>query len=230
MSKRKPKKSTTRARSSTLVRPADADYILERITSFWSSARGVRGMAVAAGVAIGTLQAAKLLLRLSTSGGRLEFEGDPQVLDQLEHHSDQLADRYFEAVVRMIPGAAEVLPSIRLPSERSYLRLVKDRTDYRWSREWIEDDEPLPIDTAHLDGAQPIADRIADQVIELLGRRRELVKDREQMTFEAIGQFVAMMAAAKLVLAMWGNGKVAASFERLAELVSERDYQHLTEL
>ena len=36
-----------------------------------------------------------------------------------------------------------------------------------------------------------------------------------------------MMAAAKLVLAIWGNGKIAASFERLAEIVSERDYESL---
>jgi hypothetical protein len=53
------------------------------------------------------------------------------------------------------------------------------------------------------------------------------VADEEQAKFETMAQIIGVAAASKLLLAMWGSGKLAAALERLAELGSEREYNRL---
>src|SRR5687768_5536543 len=78
---------------------------------------------------IGTLVAAKLMLRLET-GGRFQFEGDPAVWENFEQMSDDLAEKFFVPFSKSAPWSQT--GGIRLQGERQYLHLVRDRKTFRW--------------------------------------------------------------------------------------------------
>jgi hypothetical protein len=180
-------------------------------------------------ITIGTLGATKLMLRFA-SDGELEFHGDRRVWESIEQMSDGLAEEHFE-LFRSELKEAENVSDIRLKGEREYLHLVKDRTIYRWSREMISDDEPVPIPIARLEGAQDQTRELIYRIMTFLGEARvATAQDKEQATHELLAQVIGVIGLSKLLLALFGNGKVAATLERLADMCGEHEYRKLAEL
>ena len=177
-------------------------------------------------ITIGTLLAAKLMLRLANEG-KLHFKGDPVVWERLEQISDDLAETHFETIASGLPWPEAA--GIRLKAEREYLHLMRDRTVFRWCKTDIRNDETLPVEPERLEGTYGPSLETAYRILEPLGNwRAATAADREQAMFEMIAQIVGIMGASKLLLAMWGNGKIAATLERLAEMASEREYDPMS--
>jgi hypothetical protein len=216
MAKNRKKRSTQR-RPSTSLNMTDDDVlgvILKAARTTTTRKRGLAPAARLAAMTMGTLTAAKLLLRLQRAGGD-DFQ--PAVWEQLEQGSDDLASRHFE----VITAGYEGVPGIRLKGEREYLHLVRNRTGVRWCRTTIQDDEPSPFTEEVMTAdVPPLADAIMWRIVEDLSQIRAALKAHgtgEQQTFHLIGETIALVAAAKLHLALWGNGKLSAAFEKLAD-------------
>jgi hypothetical protein len=178
-------------------------------------------------VTIGTLLAAKLIFRLET-GGKLEFEGDPAVWEKLEQMSDDVAEKFFVPFAKSPPWSQT--GGIRLYGEREYLHLMRDRKTFRWCKTEIQEDEPMPsgIRREQLDGTAAPSLELAYKILTRFGNwRRDIAGDERQARFEMMAQIIGIMGAAKLLLALWGNGKEAAALEWLAEKASEREYDDL---
>jgi hypothetical protein len=127
-----------------------------------------------------------------------------------------------------MPHAANHLTTIGGPSERPFLRLVRERPGFRWCAETITDDAPMPIDGDVLEAVHGDSDEIRDQILSYLFRGREaVVHDTKLLLNERFSQIAAMMAAAKVLLLAWGNGVVASCFERIAEIDSDAEYRSL---
>ena len=171
-------------------------------------------------LSLGILLTGKLWLRLENRG-RIHFEGDPRAWERLEQMSDDLADELFRDVAAD-HWSAEM--GIRSPAEREYLHLVRNRTTFRWCKTEARDDDPLPIkDSENL----PPPDELLEVVYPLIGKLGERCSKAADQMNELIAQLVAVLAVVKMVLAMLGNGKMAAFFEYLADKAAEREYDRI---
>lgn len=103
--------------------------------------RHAAGTAVAA-LRMGSLKAAKFLLRLQHGG--MVFKGSPAVCERIEQLSDDLASENFEALFSSFEG--DRIPGLRLKGERHYLHLVRNRKEFRWCTTPIRSDEPSPLE------------------------------------------------------------------------------------
>jgi hypothetical protein len=179
----------------------------------------------AAAQTMGTLTASKLLLRLQNKGG-LEFLGEAQAWELMEQLSDDLAATYYDTLVGDFEGVDGIV-GLRLKGERPGLRLVKNRKAFHWCPTTIDGSEPTPFPPGWLERLHPHADRIMGRIIRDLAKVRtsfSAAKSKEHAIGFVVAETVALVAAAKLVLSVWGNGKLAAAFEHLAEKVSEIEY------
>jgi hypothetical protein len=216
MAKNRKKRSTQRQPPTSLNMTDDdvLGVILKAARTITTRRRGLAPAARLAAMTMGTLTAAKLLLRLQRAGGD-DFQ--PAVWEQLEQGSDDLASRHFE----VITAGYEGVPGIRLKGEREYLHLVRNRKGVRWCRTTIQDDEPSPFTEEVMTAdVPPLADAIMWRIVEDLSQIRAALKAHgtgEQQTFHLIAETIALVAAAKLHLALWGNGKLSAAFETLAD-------------
>jgi len=166
---------------------------------------------------MGTLTAAKLHTRLV--GRALS----PELRPELERFSDDVAAAYFAPIASSvdsyeIPGVAGTRLSPRLVANHA------DHTGARWSAVTISDDEASPFPTGLLDPPVPeVADRITSHILDMLATLRADVRtkagddDRQEGQFHLISETVALAACAKLFLALWGGGRLAAGFEALAD-------------
>ena len=186
---------------------------------------GKRGLSPAirlAAMTMGTLTAAKLLLRVQRAGGD---DFGPVVWEQLEQRSDDLASRYFKDLT----AGYEEVPGIQLKGECEYLHLVRNRTGVRWCPTTIEDSEPSPLPRGMLTSEMPLlADAITWKIVENLANIRHALNVRgtgEQQTSYLIGETIALATSAKLHLAIWGNGKLSAAFEEMADRVSAHHHK-----
>ncbi|MBI5479077.1 MAG: hypothetical protein HY906_09485 [Deltaproteobacteria bacterium] len=197
---------------SKMIRTADGQEQAER--AYWT-------------ISIGTVSAAKLIVRLGSCSGRLEFAGDPQALHLLEQESDDAAERVLDSFRTMFPEFA-AMRGVQLPSERPYLHVVRSRTDFRWCPETVAGDEPFPLDPRVLEGVPQQVEPLVMRITMTFAKRRASVAhDPGLAQMEAISQTIAAMALGKLVLALHGNGKQAAALEHLAEVDSEYQYAQL---
>jgi hypothetical protein len=95
-----------------------------------------------------------------------------------------------------------------------------------WCRTKIHPDEPSPFDKSEgetLSSTRPLADSITNQILDNLKAFWREGTPTEMRTNILISQVVALAAASKLFLAMWGNGNKAAALEYLASQVADRD-------
>jgi hypothetical protein len=75
-----------------------------------------------------------------------------------------------------------------------------------------------------------LADAVTWEIIGDLAAIRGALSARgtpEQQTSYLIAETIALVAAAKLHLAIWGNGKLSAGFETLADRVAAQHEQRL---
>jgi hypothetical protein len=160
---------------------------------------------------IGSLTVAKLLLRLG---------GEPArgVMDSLEEFSDALASRFF---TEMIAGGGE---SLEVPGGPPvYPRLVTNLANRtgNWCPATIDPEEPSPFPPSFaLDGVPKLGHDVTWRIVRDLARVRATIHaggTARQQQHYVIGETVALMAVAKLHLAIWGNGKMSAGFEFLAD-------------
>ncbi len=177
-----------------------------------------------AAMTMGTLTSAKLLLRVQRSNGD-DFQ--PAVWERLEQRSDDLASEHYDELTAGYEGVT----SSRLKGECEYLHLVRTRTGVRWCATTIDDDEPSPFPEGLLTSKFPqLADAITWKIIGDLASVREALTTRgtpQQRTSYLIAETIALAAAAKLHLAIWGNGKLSAAFETLADRVAASQEQQL---
>lgn len=213
-------------------RPADytpEDFLMVILEAGRKAFKGKRldGPFAAAAQTMGTLTASKLLLRLQYKGG-LEFTGEAHAWELMEQLSDDLAASYYDILVGDLEGVGSI-EGLRLKGERPGLHLVKNRKTFYWCPTTIADtdESPIPPDW-NLRELNVHADRIEGRIIRDLGKVRGVfstAESNEQVVGFLIAETVALVAAAKLVLSVWGNGKLAAAFEHLAERVSEIEYE-----
>lgn len=174
---------------------------------------------------MGTLTAVKLLLRLQNKGGT-SFTGNAEVWERVEQMSDDLAHTHFGEAFQEYYGAD--IPGIRLRAERDYLHVVRNRHTFQWCPTSIDDNEASPIALETLEGVHDPATDAMFAIVEAVGKLRDAVPDRdEQQKFHMLTEWVALVTAAKMYLAVWGNGKTAAAYERLADLASEHEYAQI---
>lgn len=224
---KKSRRSNRRGRPPRARRP-DPRRILQSLAVAWrehylAEPRGKRTYSWA----IGTLIAGKLILLARNDGGT-SFEGDPEVWEMLEQLSDTLADELLAPLAQSMEVEL-VLPG-RLESERPYLRLVRGERAFRWaSKELGPDSEIHDEERDRLEGTQDSAMRLAARVVELVSSHRPASMAVDVQQDAVAAEVVAVMAACKLVLAILGNGRMAAVVEQLAEQVASNDYHDLVD-
>jgi hypothetical protein len=126
----------------------------------------------------------------------------------------------------MIAGGGE---SLEVPSGPPiYPRLVTNLANRTgsWCPTTIDPEDPSPFPHSFvLDGVPKLANDVMWRIMRDLARVRATVfaggADRHQQHY-VIGETVALMAVAKLHLAIWGNGKMSAGFESLADQLTEQ--------
>lgn len=226
MAKKGKKRPTKpRRRSSIDLNMTDEDVLGVILKAARSTLAGERGLSPAirlAAMTMGTLTAAKLLLRVQRADGD---DFGPVVWEQLEQRSDDLASRHF----KVITAGYEGVPGIQLKGEREYLHLVRNRTGVRWCPTTIEYCERSPFTEEMITREVPLlADTITWRIVEDLAQLRAILGARgsdEQHRSYLIAETIALVATAKLHLALWGNGKLSAAFEALADHVAARQLQ-----
>jgi hypothetical protein len=152
------------------------------------------------GVAVGTLTAAKLLLRFASD--RDHLDSDPGALAELDSLSDELADRGAEIARALWP--TRQVARTPLPSERPLLRLAGRPANLRWCGEWLSDNARSPIAPAALVAAAEPADRVLYGIMDFCGAARDAVEADGAGDIEAElrSEFLAVIAAAKLAVAL----------------------------
>jgi hypothetical protein len=174
---------------------------------------------VVAALTMGSLTAAKLLLRLQHGG--MVFTGSPAVWELIEQASDDLAAENFEALFGGFEG--ESIPGLRLKGERHYLHLVRNRNGFRWCTTAIRPDEESPLEPGWATAVPPLAEDLTFALVECLaGLRSRLPQGARVQEIHALAETVALVALAKLQLAAWGNDRRAAAFETVADAASSR--------
>lgn len=198
--------------------------ILQAARTTLARERGLSPTIRLAAMTIGTLTTAKLLLRVQRTN---DDDFRPAVWEQLEQRSDDLASRYFKELTAGYEG----VPGIQLKGECEYLHLFRNRTGVRWCRTTIQDNEPSPFPDEMLRSKLPVlADAVTWKIVEDLARIRHALSARgntQQQTSFLIGETIALVASAKLHLAMWGNGKLSAAFEEMADRVAAQHQQSI---
>jgi hypothetical protein len=170
---------------------------------------------------LGTLTASKLLFRLHNDGADTFF-GPPIVWEHIEQVSDQLA---VANAYRLGTPDTKVVPGLRQLGPGTFLSLVRTRTTFRWCPVTVNLDGPPPVGPELVMGALPFASKVWWAIYESVGRRRVLRPSYEDRMNTYISELAAAGAAAKLFLALWGNGEAAAFLEWLAEEGSEEQYR-----
>jgi len=166
-----------------------------------------------AAFAIGILTVAKLTLRPPAG------QFPPDSWEILEQQSDDLAVRYDIGPAAVHPAP---LPPARTPVGRPYLHLVRNRTVAgRWSTASVDEHGPTP--EMMTPRAYALADDLTWKVIAGLARVRKalVTASPEQRERYEIAEAIAVMGFAKLQLAAWGNGPLAAAFEYFAQRGAE---------
>lgn len=201
--------------------------LLDVITGVWvrrvKKGKHVRKLFVA--TMIGTVAAAKLLVRLSNEG-ELLCKMDPEVVYRIETLSDEFAVQLFDIGGPMMPPIANFLgETAPLQPRVRYLQVVKSGTDWHWTKK-IDDIDSMPMPPRLVELLEGTAPDTFDIMIEILGRLGKLKSaiQEEKRPLHAISELVALFAAAKMCLSVWGNAEQAAYIEYFAESASKTEY------
>jgi hypothetical protein len=218
-----PPKRTTRMSELPAISPGDW---LDAISDIW--ARELQGKSEpaaedVAALALGTIMAAKLLVRLTTNGGLSRLSR--QAILVIEKESDALAHANWASMGRALGQALDV-PEATAPVGRS---AVETRTDWHWTSTPVDDDEEMPAELDELlsEDVACRARHVAAEIIRHFAERRSRVTDHARV---AVAELVAAVAAAKGSLALWGSEPRAAFVERFAELACEFHLGEVVEL
>ena len=203
----------TTAAQVNLDEPITPDRLLTAMTGAAEAhmrASRLPGEQWAFALSMSTLVAAKVLV---TSPAYRKFQ--PEVAATLDVYSDEVAMRDIE----VITGAYRPVGWQRY-GERFTLHLVRDRalTD-RWCPADVKLEGPSPFPTNWSKDLPSLIEQAAMAITGTLGAFREAAAARgteEQQTHLLIAEAVAILAAAKLHLALWGNDQTAAALEYLA--------------
>lgn len=121
----------------------------------------------------------------------------------IEQASDDLAADHFQHIAGDFSSAG--IPGIRLKGERAYLHLVKNRKRFQWCPAQIKDDEasPFPPGTMH-EAVPEVGDAVTFAIIGSLAKiRQSLPKDANSQLNHTLAETVAVVAAAKVHLAVF---------------------------
>ncbi len=172
---------------------------------------------------IGTLTACKLLFRFHNEGSGT-FSG--KIWEELDRMSDVIAGDQAPLISKVAPK----LVGIEHDAPGRFLRLVRTRTTFQWCPMTVPLEGPPPFSTDVLEEMAPFAYKVCLEIWKSLARRRaRLRRSKNALAQENVFQLIGAGAAAKILLAIWGNGTVAAFLERCAEEGSEAAYQMLRE-
>lgn len=175
---------------------------------------------------VGTLTACKLIFRLHNEGTGT-FSGEPEEWEKIERMSDDLAGANAHVLDRIARGST--IPALRREAPGRFLRLVRTRTTFQWCLTTASADGPLPVDPKVLEEVPPHIDKVWLAIWNSLAQRRARLRSKQVLAYNEMFELIGAGVAAKLFLALWGNGTVAARLERHAEERSEDVYQMLHE-
>jgi hypothetical protein len=186
------------------------DWVIRR----WTRMDG--GPAALGDIAVGSLMAAKLVLRFAFVAG-LDFESNPEALASMEKMSDETALGHmppFAGAARRRWGAGPPL----MP------RLRKTDAGWRWTSR-----DPVPAGSEGPGELSEGAERLFGDIMGYLGRSRVLMSDGGiEEAQECFAQILAMMALPKVVLTLLGDDEVAAATESLADRLADKRYLEST--
>ena len=186
------------------------DWVIRRWTRMES------GPAALGDIAVGSLMAAKLVLRFAFVAG-LDFDANPEALASMEQMSDETALGHmppFAGAARRRWGAGP--PSLA--------RLRKTEAGWRWTAH----DLALPPVDAPGELSEG-AERLFGDIMGFLGRSRVLMADGGiEEAQECFAQILAMMAVPKVVFTLLGDDQVASATESLADRLADKRYLEST--
>jgi hypothetical protein len=170
-------------------------------------------------IAVGSLMAAKLVLRFAFVAG-LDFDANPEALASMEKMSDETALEHLPSS----SGAARRRWGAALP-DLPHLK----RTDcgWRWTARAAESAAAGAVGPM----ARPSegAERLFGDIMAFLGRSRVILSDGGgQEAQECFAQILAMMAVPKVVFALLGDDAAASAVESLADRLADQRYLEST--
>jgi len=188
--------------------------IVEWVIRRWTRMGG--GPDTLGDIAVGSLMAAKLVLRFAFVAG-LDFESNPDALASMERMSDETALEHLPpssgAARRRWGAGRPILPHLR-----------KTDSGWRW--------------TACAPGSTPGdamgelsegAEQLFGDIMTFLGRSRVLMSDGGiEEAQECFAQILAMMAVPKVVFTLLANDEVASATESLADHLADKRYLEST--
>ena len=188
--------------------------IVEWVIRRWTRMGG--GPDTLGDIAVGSLMAAKLVLRFAFVAG-LDFESNPDALASMERMSDETALEHLppsSGAVRRRWGAGHpILPHLK-----------KTESGWRWTAR--------APGTAAGDATGELtegAERLFGDIMTFLGRSRVLMSDGGiEEAQECFAQILAMMALPKVIFTLLGDDDVASATESLADHLAEKRYLEST--
>lgn len=167
-------------------------------------------------IAVGSLMAAKLVLRFAFVAG-LDFESNPEALASMERMSDETALGHmppFAGAARRRWGAG--------PPHLPHLR----KTEVGWR--WTARGESLALGQESGELSEG-AERLFGDIMSYLGRSRVLMSDGGiEEAQECFAQILAMMAVPKVVFTLLADDDVASATESLADRLADKRYLEST--